>query len=226
MSYYIDFRNKNLQDFKKKLKETKLLPSQKVLEEYFDKGFDYLKKIGVKNLFETQELLKTKEKALTLAKQSDLHENFWIVFRRELNGHHPQPKKLKDFSILPEQIIEKFANSGIKTTVHLYDKIYNEKSRERLCSDFDVTRKDCLLLTKLTDFCRLRYVNPDFATLLACSNYDTIEKIKVANHKELHKHLMDLNSANGYFKGKIALNDMELIIRDANYIDTEMKMDE
>ena len=62
--------------------------------------------------------------------------------------------------------------------------------------------------------------------LLAKSKYDTIEKIKVADHKELHEHLMDLNSTNGYFRGKIALNDMELIIRDANYIGTEVKIEE
>lgn len=225
MSYYIDFKNKELQGFKKKLKDTKLLPSQKVLREHLVKGFDYLEKIGINNLFETQEILKTKEKAMTLANQSDLPENFWIIFRRELNGHHPQPRKLKDFSILPEQIIDKLANSGIKTTVQVYDKIDSEKSREILCSDFEINWKDCLLLAKLTDFCRLRYVNPNFATLLVNSKYDTIEKLKAADFKELHKHLTELNNDEEFFKGKISLNDMELIIRDANYFDTEVNID-
>ncbi len=222
MGYYIDFRNKNLQGFKKKLGDTKLLPSQKVLGEYLDKGFNYLEKIGIVNLFEVQEALKTKEKALTVAKQSDLPENFWIVLRREVNGHHPQPRKLKDFSILPGQIINKLADSGIKATHQLYDKIYSEKRRERFCTDFDIDEKDCLLLAKLTDFCRLRYVNPDFATLLVKSQYDTIKKVKTANFTDLHEHLTELNCDKSYFKGKIALSDIELIIRDANYFNTEL----
>ncbi len=226
MSYYIDFEGINLKDFKNKLRETKLLPSQKVLGEYLDKGFDYLEKIGVVNLFDAQKILKTKEKAIAIAKQSDLPENFWIVFRRELNSHHPQPRKLKDFSILSKQIIDKLADSGLKTTSQLYDKIRTEKNRKKLCLELDINRKDCFLLTKLTDLCRLRYVNPDFATLLVKSEYDTIKKIKTASHIDLHEHLTELNIEKNYFKGKIALSDMELIIRDANYFDTELDINE
>ena len=225
MSYYINFKNKKLQGFKRKLKDTKLLPSQKVLEEFFENGFDYLEKLGVQNLYEVKEALKTKDKAQILAKQSSLPEKFWIVFRRELNGHHPQPRKLKDFSIIPERIVDRLIDSGIRTTEQLYYKICNKEVRSMFCLDFDISVEESLLLTKLTDFCRLRYVNPDFATLLVQSKYDTIKKLKTADFKELHAHLTDLNNDKEYFKGKISLNDMELIIRDANYIDTEINLD-
>jgi hypothetical protein len=84
--------------------------------------------------------------------------------------------------------------------------------------EMEISNKDALLLAKLTDLCRLRYVNPDFATLLIHSNYDTIEKIKNADHKKLFENITNVNIDKAFYKGKIGLGDMEFFVQDAKFI--------
>lgn len=217
MGYFINFNEKSIQGFKEKLKATKLLPSQKVLEELMDEGFEYLEQKGIENIGALEQILKKKEDALEVAKQSNMPDNFWIVLRRELNGYHPQPRKLKDFTVLDPQLVESLEANGIKTTLQLYEVFSDDTQRASICTKVNISEEVYKLLCNLIDFCRLRYINADFATLMVNSNYNTIDKLKQANFNDLHVHLLELNADKKFYKAKITLNDMELIIRDANY---------
>jgi hypothetical protein len=224
MAYYFDFKEKSISGFIEKLKSTKLLPSQKVLEQNIDEGYAFIKGAGFNNMAELFDALKAKDSDVDLAKKSNLPENFWTVLRREIKGHHSQPRKVADFTIIDSEVRDKLTGVGIKNTKHLYNRIFNREGRTAFCEEFNIDNDTALLMIKLTDFCRLRYINADFATLLVKSDYDTIEKLKEADHVELHNHLKELNTDNKYYRAKFSVNDMELVIRDANYIDSEVEL--
>ncbi|MCG8309611.1 MAG: DUF4332 domain-containing protein [Cytophagales bacterium] len=223
MDYYIDLKRKSISSFKIKLRNSRLLPSQKVLEDHLDEGFETLENLGLKNLYDIWQALKTKDKLQKFSEESGLPTDYLTVLRREVNSYHPQPRKINDFSCIKPEIKTEIGKMKIKSTVQLYDRVATREARAKLVEDLAIGPEDVLLLARLTDFCRMRYVNADFATLMVHSDYDTIDKIKGADYKELHSHLTQVNSEKNYFRGKIALNDMKLFIRDANYISSAVE---
>lgn len=214
MGYYIDLREISLDAFRRKLETTDLLPSQKILKEKMDEGFNVLKAQGIKNMYELQQALKTKAKVNQFAQATLLPIDYLIVLRREVNSYHPQARKIKDFPCLEERIKKRLGNIGIQTTVELYDKIATKDERNKLKKQLNMAEEEVLLLAKLTDVSRIRYVNQAFATLLVHSDYDTVEKIKKADDQELYDKLIQFNKEKRYFKGNIGLKDMKFFIED------------
>ena len=214
MGYYIDLREISLDAFRRKLETTDLLPSQKILKEKMDEGFKVLKAQGIKNMYELQQALKTKAKVNQFAQATLLPIDYLIVLRREVNSYYPQARKIKDFPCLEERIKKGLENIGIQTTVELYDKIAKKEERNKLKKQLNMAEEEVLLLAKLTDVSRIRYVNQAFATLLVHSDYDTVEKIKKADDQELYDKLIQFNKEKRYFKGNIGLKDMKFFIED------------
>ena len=151
MGYYIDLREISLDAFRRKLETTDLLPSQKILKEKMDEGFNVLKAQGIKNMYELQQALKTKAKVNQFAQATLLPIDYLIVLRREVNSYHPQARKIKDFPCLEERIKKGLGNIGIQTTVELYDKIAKKEERNKLKKQLNMAEEEVLLLAKLTD---------------------------------------------------------------------------
>ena len=149
---------------------------------------------------------------------TSLPEDFLTVLRREINSYNPQPRAIKDFPEIKDSTKKNLEKMGIKTTVELYDKINTKDKCNELEKEVKASKEEILLLAKLTDLSRIRYVNQTFATLLTNSEYDTIEKIEKADYQELHMKLMKINEEKNIFKGKIGLNDMKFLIRETRDI--------
>jgi hypothetical protein len=217
VGYYIDLSEITLDELLNDLKSVDLLPSQQILKEDIDKNFEKIKNQKINNLEELQTALKTKKSMETFSNQSSISIEYLTILRRLTNSYHPEPRDIKDFSCINEKIKTGLRELGILTTVNLYDWIKNESERKKLKSILDITDKDILLLTKLTDLSRLRYVNQSFAELLVNSCYDTVDKIKNANYEELYDDLIKINNEKKYFKGKIGLKDMKFLVNDKIY---------
>ena len=112
---------------------------------------------------------------------------------------------------------------GIKTTIELYDMIITKEKRKKLEKELKISNEEILLLTKLTDLSRIRYVNQTFATLLTNSEYDTVKKIKKADHKKLYESLLEINESKNIFKGKIKIKDMNFLIKEAMNVPAEIE---
>ena len=68
MGYYIDLGKITIEDYQKKLESAYLPPSRMVLKEKLDKRFGYFEQIGIKNVKELIQILKTKDKFAELSK--------------------------------------------------------------------------------------------------------------------------------------------------------------
>ncbi|MDP3066135.1 MAG: DUF4332 domain-containing protein [Methanobacteriaceae archaeon] len=86
----------------------------------------------------------------------------------------------------------------IKTTPQLYQKVALKKDRDELKKELGFDEEEALVLAKICDVSRLRYVNPAFATLLVNSDYDTVEKIKNATPDEFYQNLVKVNENKRY----------------------------
>jgi hypothetical protein len=222
MGYYIDLTRISIDVLKERLKNNDLLPSQQILKEDIDERFRIIKFLKIKTVEELKQALKTKRDVSRFSAETTLPEDYLTVLRREINSLHPQPRKIKEFPCLSDKVRSKLENAGIRTTVELFDRIATKSGREVLRKETGINQEEILLLTKLTDLSRIRYVNQTFATLLVNSEYDTTEKIKKADYKELYKKLMEINTENNIFKGKIGVNDIKFLVKETKDISMDI----
>jgi hypothetical protein len=223
VGYYIDLGSISLDTYQKRLETTDLLPSQQLLKIDIEEKFKEIKSHSIINMFQLQQTLKTKEKVKQFSEMTLLPIDYLTVLRREINSYHPRPRKIKDFPGLSSKLKEKLVQIGVQTTVMLYDKTATISERDKLKKEIGATEREALLLTKLADVCRLRYVNETFATLLVSSEYDTVARIKQADYRQLCEALLALNADGRYFKGKFGQKDMKFLVDECLYMPLEVE---
>lgn len=223
MGYYIDLESISIDTYKEILKAADLIPSWKILEENIDKNFDVIKKHNIRNLDELLTAFKDKAKIQEFSKQSGLPENYLAVLKRVVNGYRQKPNRIKDFACIPENVIHKLEKSGIKNTFRLYEEILTTDKRNELSKKTGISDSEVMLLTKLTDLSRIRWVNHTFAYVLLESGYDTAEKVAGADYQELYETIKQLNEERKIYNAHIGVQDMKRCIDSAKGLDFEVE---
>ncbi len=223
MGYYIDLNAISLDAYKEILKNTILIPSWKVLETDMEKNLNILKKNNINNLHELLQALKNNKKILDFSKQSGLAVSYLTVLRRAVNGYKQKPNKLKDFVCIDPDIMSKLESAGIKNTLQLYQEILSPSKRSAFGKKIGISAKELLVLTKLTDLSRIRWVNHTFAYILLETGYDTAQKVANADFNALYESILQLNNERKIYKASIGLNDMKMIVESANSLDLEIE---
>ncbi|NLE02657.1 MAG: DUF4332 domain-containing protein [Fibrobacter sp.] len=210
--YYVDLNNLSLSDYLIELEQTELLPSRRILKEDLQKRFSILAKHGIKNLQEILYTLKTSAKVQSFSKQTGIPEIYLTILKREIASMQPKPVNLSDFQGIDNLYIQALAQIQINHTRQLFNLIKIESDRKRLSKQAGIPYTILLELTKLTDVSRIRWVGAKFARLLVDSPCDTVEKVSIADYKELYTRLKEINDEKKYFRGMFGMNDMKLCI--------------
>jgi hypothetical protein len=212
MGYYIDLEKISIDAYRLILETAYLPPSRTILKERLGERFGYIKKLGIKNIKELLQLLKKKEKFSELQQENCLSGDYLTILLRELNSILPKPNKLKDFADISPETIKKLEKIGIKNTVKLFERVINPEVREKLAVETGINTDDILMLTKLTDLSRIRWVGATAARMFYDLGVDSVEKISQANPVDLHSRINQLNKEKRIYKGSIGLNDMRIVV--------------
>jgi hypothetical protein len=204
-----------MNDLKKIFKTTHLIPSQKILLEEIDSRFKIIGSRKITNAEELLTALKTKSKIENFSKETEIPNKYLTVLNRTVKGFHPSPRKFKDFPGLDGKLVDKVEKLGIKTTVQLFDEIETAKKRKGFQKRLGATKEEILHLAKLTDLCRMRYVNGTFANLLVCSPYSTVILISRADPQEMLEELRGMNQNGEYYTGNFGLSDIQFLVDEA-----------
>jgi hypothetical protein len=223
MGYYIDLGKITIEDYQKKLESAYLQPSRMVLKEKLDERFGYFEQIGIKNVKELIQALKTKDKFAELSKVACFSVDYLTILLRELNSTLPKPNKIKDFSGISNDTVVRLEKIGIKNTVKLFDRVLNAESRKELAENTGVTDIEILELTKLSDLSRIKWVGVTFARILYELGIDTVEKASKVDPEKLHTSINLLNKEKNIYKGQIGLNDMKIFVNAAKEIPLEIE---
>lgn len=225
MGYHLDLSAISLSQYAERLKNTELLPSQQILKEDIDRRFAIIADQGIRDVRQLRQALKAKGDVYAFAEATGLPEAFLMVLRRELNSYTSQVRKVADFSSIGDGLKDRLAALSIHTMEQLYDRVLTPQRRAVLGGELSASGEDVLMLAKLADVSRLRYVNPAFATLLAHSAYDTAALIRKADPQALHQEIVAVNGKYGFFKGRINPKDMEFLIREAENVSLDIRYD-
>ena len=105
----------------------------------------------------------------------------------------------------------------------LYDKILTHDKRSELSRTIGIDDREVMMLTKLTDLSRIRWVNHTFAYVLLETGYDTAKKVSNANYQELYETVKQLNERQKIYNAHIGIRDMKMCIESAKGLDFEIK---
>jgi hypothetical protein len=223
MGYYIDLSKISLDDLKDKITSSDLLPSQQILKKGIDDKFKVLKSIDIKNMDELNRKLKNKKNIKELSNDTSIKTDYLTILRRYVNSFHPPPRKIGDFPSLSHLTVDKLEKMGITTTPQLYDKLVTKELRNNLKTELGVADEEILILTKLADVSRLKYVSPIYATLIVYSDYDTVQKIRNADYNDLHNQLVKINKEKNLYKGRINLKDIKYLVNETDYVTLDVE---
>lgn len=224
MGYTPDLTRRSLDWFREHLQEEHLLPSQRILLDKIDERFAILVSSGIPNMENLRQALKTKKDLALLSSHTGIPEDYLALLRRVVNSFHPKKRMIRDFPGIEKETIQNLERIGVHTTSELYGLVTTMKKREKLCRETGVKTDEIVLLAKMTDLTRMRYVNPAFASLLVQSGYDRIETIRTTDAASLCRQVMTVNDEKGIYRGVIGEKDMAFLIRESGIIPLELEL--
>ena len=210
--YAIDLSTFSLKKLKNNIENTRLLPSQQILQEDMDERFACLEQHGIENLQQLQTALKAKKEVQTFAQETGMPVDYLTILRREVNSYQPKPIQLKDIPGVNPEVVQKIDQVGIKNTKQLFPHVLTREDRRVFAEENQIGVDGILELTKLTDVARLKWVGPKFARLLIESPYDTVEKIANSDYEVLYFTLVQVNEEKRIYKGKFGKEDLKMWI--------------
>jgi hypothetical protein len=218
MAYYIDAENISLDDLRKRIEATDLIPSRASLTDKIREKVMALENQGIKTLASLRDELKSANRVAAVAKATGIDTQYLILLRREIEGYFPKPVALKVFDWLPKDDLVKLERNGIGDSVALYEMTYCAEKRAALAKSTGVDIATLEILVQLADLMRVQWVSPTFARMLIVAGYDSATKVATANADELCEALASINTGGKFFKGKIGLRDIKRLVLAASYV--------
>lgn len=218
MAYHINAEKVCLDDLRKRLEATDLVPSRTSLKENTALKMKALENMGIRTLADLRNGLKNAKHLELVAKTTGIDAQYLVLLRREIEGYFPKPVNLKTFAWLPQGDIAKLEQNGIGDTVQLFETAHHVKNRTELAKATGVALATLEALLQLADLMRVQWVSPTFAQMLVAAGYDSAARVATAVADDLYDALQGVNSGDKFFKGKLGLRDIKRLIMAASYV--------
>ena len=218
MAYHIDAETISLDDLRKRIEATDLVPSRACLADKIREKMKALEEQGIRTLASLREELKNSKRLASVAEAAGIDAQYLTLLRREIEGYFPKPVALRVFDWLPEDGIVKLEQNKIEDTATLYEMASSARKRSELAKLTGVDTATLELLVRLADLMRVQWVSPTFARMLIVAGYDSAAKVAAANADELCEALASINAGDRFFKGKIGLRDIKRLVKAATYV--------
>lgn len=219
MPYYTIAGKVSLDDLKKRIRETDLIPSRISLLDKIDENFSKLKKNSFSTLEDLRENLKNAAKISLVSKQTEIDVSYLTLLRREFEGYFPKPFPIKTFDWLPKNDLTKLENAGLKNSVLLYEALENAKRKNEIITTLELEKKFIDEILSLVALTKIQWTSPLTARMLIAAGYDSVKKVAEAEANKLCDSLDSVNKTYKFFKGKIGLRDIQRLIKAASYVE-------
>lgn len=206
--YGIDLEGFSLARFRNTLETGDLLPGRQILKEDIPARFAVLESMGICNLKELIDALKSKKRVEAFSQQSGLPVDYLVILRREANSYVPKPVNLGALPGVDPVYMERLAALGIKHTKHLFERGRTKSERVDLSGLAEVPGDDLLELVSLSDLARVSGVGPVFARLLYEAGASTVEELAACSAEELSGRLVVVVQEMGHTEAMVPLKDV------------------
>lgn len=220
MTFRINTDEISLEDLQRRIETTDLVPSRVSLLNGLNNNINKLKKLGVSNLTDLRNSIKTPKKIVSFSRITDIDETYLILLRREIESYFPKPIPLKSFDWLPQNEITKLCVEGITNTAIFFEYFKDKNKEDGLRTGLRMDKDVFYQISCLSDLTRMQWTSPLAARLYFDAGYHTAFSISAADPEVLCNALIKTNEGYRYFKGRIALRDVKRLIHSASYLAT------
>jgi hypothetical protein len=214
-TYAIDWNAITLRAYAAELKDTVLIPSRRILQEQTDIRFFKLERLGIRTLADLLVALRTPAQTAALAKRSGLPAPFLQILKREVTSMQPKPIKLMDFPVRDRTAFAALARYGIADSRQLLTAGGTPALQKALNKETGVSVESIRDLARLADVSRIRWVGANLARLLVDAGSDSAAKVARADPETLYTALLTAQAKRKDCPGRFGLNDIRMIVRDA-----------
>ena len=218
MAYHLDAEKVSLDDLRKRIEATDLVPSRASLLDGLGLKMKALEKQGIVTLADLRNEFKTAKRLEALSKSTGIETQYLTLLRREVEGWFPKPFPLKDFDGLPQGEIAKLERAGIRDSAALYEATDSQSKRTALANTLGMDSATLETFAHLVDLTRVQWTSPTAARMLLEAGCDSVSKLAGMDADELCEALARVNAGNKFFKGRIGLRDVKTLIQAAGYV--------
>lgn len=123
MSYHIDSDAISIDELQAHVAGIDLVPSRQLLKDDIGKKFENIKENGVLNLNQLRQEIKTSGRIKRFAEKTQLDFDYLNLLRREIESWYPKPRKLTEFTWMPESEITRLVGHNYINTKNLCEAI-------------------------------------------------------------------------------------------------------
>ncbi|MBN1439379.1 MAG: DUF4332 domain-containing protein [Anaerolineales bacterium] len=210
-----------LEQIRKRIEETDLVPSRMPLLDGIGKACQALKGRGIGTLAGLRGEWKSAARLNALAKTAGLDPQYLALLRREVESWFPKPCPLTSFGWLPKAEIAKFEKAGIRDAAELTRAAGTAAGRAALAKYTRADPEIIRALFRCADLTRVQWVSPTAARMLVEAGVESAAGLAQADAERLCAALERVNAGGKFFKGKIGLRDVKRLIRAAGYLWTD-----
>ena len=211
--YYLDLSQISLAQFQHRLETEDVLPGRRILQEQTAARFRTLADMGISNLQELREALKTKKRLSQFAQESELSPEYLTILRREVNSYRPGAVSLKAFPGVDEEGVARLSAAAIKNSHQLFNQTRTTGQQTALSQQTGTGLETLHELIALSDLVRISGVGPVFARMLYDVGVKSTASLAEAQAAPLFSQLCDLNKAKMVTKVAFSERDMATCIK-------------
>lgn len=216
MAYHLDPAAMSLDDLRRRLESTDLIPSHQPLLQGIGKKFSQLEKAGVSSIEVLRAKLKTAKALAATAAAAHIDSEYLVVLRRAVEGFFPKPQSLRSFEWLDQGTISKLEDAGFANTEELYTAV--ALSRASLLRRTGIKAQALSEVASLSDLVRIQWVSPTFARVLLAAGFASAGTVASADPEDLLAAMSEANAGSRFYKGKLGLRDMKRLTAAAAYV--------
>jgi len=216
--YGRDLATISLDEFRHDLASGYLAPSRESLREDLPQNFARLAAMGITNVGELLDALKTKKRLADFASETGLSEDYLTLLRRQAGTYVPTPPKLAQIPGVDPVHAEGLAAAGIKNTQHLFARAALKEERRALADETGVPVEVIGELVRMADIARVGYVGPVYARLLLLAGVDSLATLAGQSPEDLYERVRAVNAEQQLTRAAFALKDVRLTIESAQQL--------
>lgn len=205
MGYGIDLSKVSVTEYFHFLGNSELFPSHKVLENDIEVNRDKILGLGINDVQELYQLIKTKSKLSKFMERIDLEEEYLQILKRHISSFIPKKRMIKDFVLVSEVDRNYLIDQGITDSFKLLKVIDQVQISEDSRKFFDVA----------LELMQLRYVGPSYVSSLYLLGIGSIQGVLNWNAENLRDGVNKMSSDYNLSPMKIGAKDCQFMIDDA-----------
>lgn len=215
--YSIDLSKITLDEFKRIMLSSQLLPSQRLILSDIEENIEKLKDKDIFNIQELHNLLKKRNDYPAISESMHIDKDYLVILNRMVNSFIVKELPLPKIKVFTEDELQALANEGIKNTKHYYETYINPENKKK--SNISPEKLEYAL--RIIDLLRMNGVGVDFAKTLYDMGIKSTSDYNKTTSDKILKSFKEFNKNSSLTRATLGITDIDYGRRFSEMLDND-----